>query len=188
MVNKCSFARLLSRFRHAWHPRSRCAPHYLRPESRNLYLSQAAIHHQDGLRKATPVLSQFQKQNTSAIYAHYALTLLYTLASSKHDNAFILGGDAGIADWIVLSRQTYSLIRYSDKKLFDGPLGPIFAAAVNRAKMHDQLDDEDFKIPQAEHLKQLFSRICETTADDWKREAYRLSIHELNKVIRVVYS
>jgi hypothetical protein len=161
---------------------------YLRPESRDLYLSQAVIHHQEGLRKATPVLSQFQKQNPSAIYAHSALTLLYTLAGSKHDNAFILGGDADIADWIVLSRQTYSLVRYSDKKLFDGPLGPVFAAGANRAKMHDQLDDEGFKVPQTEHLKQLFSRICETTADDWKREAYRHSIHELNKVFRVVYS
>jgi hypothetical protein len=161
---------------------------YLRPESRDLYLSQAVIHHQEGLRKATPILSQFQKQNPSAIYTHSALTLLYIIANSKHNNAFILGGDAGIADWVVLSRQTYTIIRYLDEKLFSGPLGTIFAAGVKRSKIQDQLEDEGSEVPQAEHLKQLCAWICETTADDWRREAYRNSIYELNKVFRVVYS
>jgi hypothetical protein len=161
---------------------------YLRPESRDTYLSQAVIHHQEGLRKATPVLSQFEEENASAIYIHSALTLLYTFASSKNNNDFILVGDAGIAEWAILSRQTYSIIRHSNDKLFAGPLGPMFAAGVRRSTIQDQLTDEGLDVPEAEPLNQLFVRICEATADDWKREAYRHSISELHKVFRVVYS
>jgi hypothetical protein len=161
---------------------------YLRPESRDIYLSQAVAHHQEGLRKATPVLSQFEEENASAIYTHSGLTLLYTFASSKNSDDFILIGDAGIAEWIILSRQTYSIIRYSNDKLFAGPLGPMFAAGVRRSTIQDQLTEEGLDVPEAEPLNQLFARICETTADDWKREAYRHAINELHKVFRVVYS
>jgi hypothetical protein len=153
---------------------------YLKPEMRDSYLPQAAFHHQEGLRKATPALAQLEEGNISAVYIFSGLTLLYTFASSL--------GEAGISEWIVFSRQTYSIIRYSNGKLFAGPLGPMFAAGARRSDFQDQLADEGLEVPQAEHLTQLLSRICETTADGWKREAYRQAIDELHKAFRVVYS
>jgi hypothetical protein len=153
---------------------------YLRPELRHMYLPQAHAHHEAGLRKATPAFAQLEEENISAIYIFSGLTLLYTLASPP--------GEAGLSDWIVLSRQTYSIIRYSNEKLFSGTLGPMFAAGVRRSSMQDKLTDEGFEVPQAEHLKQLFARISETTADNWKREAYKMAIDELHKAFRVVYS
>jgi hypothetical protein len=153
---------------------------YLKPEMRDRYLPQATFHHEEGLRKATPALSQLEEGNTSAAYIFSGLTLLYTFASSL--------GDAGISEWIVFSRQTYSIIRYSNERLFAGPLGPMFAAGAKRSEIQNQLADEGLEVPQAEHLTQLLSRICETTADGWKREAYRQAIDELHKAFRVVYS
>ncbi|KAE9367027.1 hypothetical protein N431DRAFT_495376 [Stipitochalara longipes BDJ] len=153
---------------------------YLRPDLRDVYLPQAHSHHEEGLRRATPAFAQLEDENISAIYIFSGLTLLYTFASPL--------GEAGISNWIVLSRQTYSIIRYSSEKLFSGTLGPMFAAGVRRSSIQDKLTDEGFEVPQAEHLKQLFTRICETTADDWKREAYRKAIDELHRAFRVVYS
>jgi len=153
---------------------------HLRPEMRELYLPQAHAHHEEGLRKATPAFGQLDHGNVSAIYIFSGLTLLYTFGSPL--------GEAGISDWIVLSRQTYSIIRYSSEKLFAGTLGPMFAAGVRRSSIQDKLSDEGLEVPQAEHLKILFDRICETTADDWKREACRKAIDELHRVFRVVYS
>jgi Fungal specific transcription factor domain len=153
---------------------------YLRPEMRDIYLPQATYHHEEGLRKATPALSQLEEGNGSAIYSFSGLTILYTFASSRDD--------AGIADWIILSRQTYSIIRYSNEKLFNGPLGPMFAAGARRSDLQGQLVTEGVEVPQAEQLIQLLFRICERTADDWKREAYRQAIDELHKVFRVTYS
>jgi len=153
---------------------------YLKPEMRDSYLPQATFHHEEGLRKATPALSQIKEGNISALYIFSGLTLLYTFASSL--------GDTGISEWIVLSRQTYSIIQYSNEKLFAGPLGPMFTAGVRRVDIQDQLADEGLEVPQAEHLTQLLSRICETTSHGWKREAYRQAIEELHKAFRVVYS
>ena len=64
----------------------------------------------------------------------------------------------------------------------------MFAAGAKRSEIQNQLADEGLEVPQAEHLTQLLSRICETTADGWKREAYRQAINELHKAFRVVYS
>jgi hypothetical protein len=160
----------------------------LRRERRDLYLSQAVAHHQEGLKKATPALSHVSEENVSAIYTFSALTLIYTFASAQNKDDFILVGDAGIAEWVVLSRQTYSIIRSSADALYAGPLGPMFTAGVRRSQMQDQLTEDGLHVPQADHLTQLFAQICETTEDDWKRKAYELAIRELLKVFRVVYS
>jgi hypothetical protein len=160
----------------------------LRPERRDFYLSQAVAHHQEGLKKATPALSHVSEENVAAIYTFSGLTLIYTFASAIRKDDFILVGDAGIAEWIVLSRQSYSIIKFSADALFAGPLGPMFSAGVRRSEMQDQLTEDGLHVPQADHLTQLFAKICETTEDGWKRKAYEQAIHELFKIFRVVYS
>lgn len=160
----------------------------LRHEQRDLYLSQAVAHHQDGLKKATPALSHVSEENVSAIYTFSALTLFYTFASAQNKDDFILVGDAGIVEWVVLSRQTDSIIRFSEDALYAGPLGPMFTSGVRRSQIQDQLTKDGLHVPQADHLTRLFTQICETTEDDWKRKAYELAIRELLKVFRVVYS
>lgn len=157
------------------------------PERREICIEQAVLHYQTGLKKASLVLPAIDEDNCSALYIFSALTLLYTLASTtlhSTDN-FILVGEAGIAEWIVLSRQSYSIVRVAGEALRAGPLGPIFSAGERRAALQDE---HTVTSEGTECLQAIAAHIDETTPDPNHREAYNQTISELIKIYGVIES
>lgn len=155
------------------------------PERGESCMEQAVLHHQTGLKKASVALPAIDEDNCSALYIFSALTLLYTLASTtlhKSDN-FILVGEAGVAEWIVLSRQSYSIVRVAGDALRAGPLGPIFSAGARRAAWQGE---HKATSEGADRLRAISAYIDQTTPDPNHREAYSQAISELIKIYGVI--
>jgi hypothetical protein len=154
------------------------------PERRDICISQAIHHHEAGLKKASLVLSEINQDNASALYMFTALTFLYTLASTtlhQSDN-FLLVGEAGIAEWIILVRQSYFIVRMAGETLRTGPLGPMFAEGSRRAMKQDDHPSSE----GSSYLQELATHINKTVADEDARGAYSLAIEALVKVYNVV--
>lgn len=173
------------------------------PQRSDIIITRAVAHHEVGLRKASVALAEFSEENASALYIFTALTFMYTLASTsihKSDN-FILLGDAGIAEWIVLSRQSYSIVVMAksvrsspsihqiqllrlSKVLLAGPIGPIFTNGARRAGLQEDNPGDDFE--GAKYLRELIDRVDQSTIDLVHKQEYGKAIYELRKVYAVV--
>jgi hypothetical protein len=156
------------------------------PQRKDLCLSRAILHHEAGLKKASLVLAEYTEENCHALWIFTALTLLYTVGSTilhKSDN-FILVGEAGIAEWIVLSRQSYSIVRISTETLRVGPLGPMLSNGARRAGLQNENPPDNFH--GAQNLREIAVLIDQSTLDFGHREAYSSAIHQLRKVYCVV--
>jgi len=155
------------------------------PERRDSCLSRSMLHHQWGLTKASKVLPEIDHDNASAMYIFSALTLLYTLASTALHSAdnFILVGDSGVAQWIVLSRQSYSIVRIAGEALRAGPIGPIFSIGGRRV----ELQNSHTPNPEAAGaLSKLSGLIDQSTSDLNHRASYQGAVSELVKIYGVV--
>ncbi|KAH8593540.1 hypothetical protein B0O99DRAFT_515376, partial [Bisporella sp. PMI_857] len=158
---------------------------YNRPQTRELYLSKAIAQHQAGLRQATSILAQVSHENCAAVYIFTALTCIFALASPRKPGDFLVIGDSGIAEWLILFRGTKSIIETSQDALISGPLGPMFSKGSRRYEIRDRYGNEAF--PESQRLNELTSFIEEFTSDHEKVEVYRHTIFELRKSYGMVY-
>ncbi|KAH9209566.1 hypothetical protein DL95DRAFT_371997 [Leptodontidium sp. 2 PMI_412] len=159
---------------------------HLNLEKRDIFTGQAMMHHKAGLAKATPALMEFAEENASAMYLFSALTCLYTYATLRQTDESVLGGKPGVAEWIVLSRQSFSIVRMADETLQTGPLGPMFKAGERRSRLRDQVSYDTFS--GAKCLRRLSALITENTPDPRTEEAYRTAIEDLLKIFNVVFA
>jgi hypothetical protein len=110
-----------------------------RPEKRDMYISKAMHHHDVGLRIATSVLPNANEGNASAVYLFSALTLFYTLASPRTPSDFLLIGENGIAEWMVLVKGTSAIIESLHESLLKGSLAPMFTVGNERSRRRAEI-------------------------------------------------
>ncbi len=147
-------------------------------------MEQASLHHKSGLSKATPALMAFDEENASSMYLFSALTCLYTYATLKQTDDSVLGGESGVAEWIVLSRQSFSIVRMANKTLRTGPLGPLFIAGERRSGLRNQISYDTFS--GAASLRELSVLFGERHPDPRTKEAYSTAIDDLLTIFNVI--
>lgn len=150
---------------------------YASPERKDACIAHSRLHHHAGLQKGTPALAAFSDQHASAIYIFSALTTLYNFATTRMSDDFTIDPDAGIAEWIVLCRQSYGIVRIARETLYNGPIGQMFRTGMNRTERQEQFNKKDF--PGADQLKTLSAHINEVTEDERARQAYAHAISRL---------
>ncbi|KUJ18778.1 uncharacterized protein LY89DRAFT_504603 [Mollisia scopiformis] len=91
------------------------------PHRKDACIAHSRLHHHAGLQKGTPALSTFSDESASAIYIFSAMTTLYNFATTRIDSVSTF--DEGVAQWIVLCRQSYGIVRIAEKVLYEGPIG-----------------------------------------------------------------
>jgi len=140
------------------------------PEKRDIYLSQAMHHHDFGLRIATSVLSNANEDNASAVYIFSALTLFFTLASPRKQSDFLLVGESGIADWMMLVKGASFIYNSLHDSLLRGSLAPMFILGHRR----NELRRESLaNIPlQEDPLHDLAQLIQKTTSNQRSKQVY----------------
>ena len=74
---------------------------YYKPERREFYLNQAMAQHQTGLREATYLLRNVTAENCTPVYIFTAMTCMFTLASPRKEDDFLVIGEGGIAEWLM---------------------------------------------------------------------------------------
>ncbi|CZR55983.1 related to C6 transcription factor [Phialocephala subalpina] len=139
------------------------------PERKDSCITQSRLHHHAGLLKGTPALAAYSDEHASAIYIFSALTTLYNFATTRMSDDFVINPDAGIAEWIVLCRQSYGIVKIAQETLFNGPVGQLFRVGSNRAERQKEFNQGDF--PGAKQLIDLSAHISEVTENERAREA-----------------
>ncbi|PVH71602.1 hypothetical protein DL98DRAFT_577304 [Cadophora sp. DSE1049] len=152
----------------------------------HFFREQAILHHKAGLAKATPALMEFTGEDASAMYLFSALTCLYTYATFRQTEEAVLGDESGVAEWIVFSRHTYSIVRMAEETVWSGPLGPLFKYGERRSGLRHRVMHDCFS--GTEFLLKLSALISAQTSDPCSEEAYRTAIEDLLKIFNVVSS
>ncbi|KAE8449537.1 hypothetical protein EG329_008146 [Mollisiaceae sp. DMI_Dod_QoI] len=151
-------------------------------EKRADYTARARLHHHAGLQKGTPALATFSDENASPIYMFSALTTLYSIAHIG--DASILSSEEGVAEWIVLCRQSYGIVRIAEDVVKNGPVGQIFKVGARRIELQDQFTTDNF--PGAQFLQEFSTFIGETIENVRIKDAYTSAISQLIKSFGVV--
>ena len=155
------------------------------PERKEVCVNQARLHYHTGLQKGTPALATFSDENASAIYLFSILMVMYNIASTCLSDPDVLSSQGGVAEWIILNRQSYGIVKISRDILFKGPLGQIFKIGIKRDSLQHEALLDGFH--GADSLKQLSARIDENIEDPRSREAYHHAITQLVKCYAVVF-
>ena len=160
---------------------------YYKPEKRDLFVAQAKIQHQAGLRAAAAMLPYITHENCSAVYIFSALTCIFTLASPREPGDFLILGDSGVAPWLTLFRGTRSIIDSSEPALREGVLGPMFVAGSRRMALRDAHGKAEEGTMDGGELDDLRQAIKATVSDPQALDIYVGAIDELQKSFRVAY-
>jgi hypothetical protein len=160
---------------------------YYKPEKRDLFIAQAKIQNQAGLRAAAAMLPYITQENCSAVYIFSALTCIFTLASPREPSEFFFFGDQGIASWLTLFRGTRSIIDSALDALHVGVLGPMFIAGARRTALREAHVKAEEGSMEDGQLGELRQAIMETITDPQAVQIYMGAIDELQKAFTVAY-
>jgi hypothetical protein len=155
----------------------------LKPDQNQSFLAQAIALHQAALSKGSPALSNITTENGESLYLFAMLTCFFALGRPREADQFLLEGDTGLAEWLVMFRGTRTVVECVDKTALQaGPLGPIFAAGSRRAQLQ-------LSVPtQIDHLWMLQHVINDTTANRDERTVYNSAIDQLQQAFNHVYN
>lgn len=157
----------------------------LQPERKDTLIPYATSQHELGLGKASSALQTLDDTNASGLYIFTALTLLFTVAGNgfnESDHHVILGS-GGVDEWIVLSRQSYFIIRIAGDSLQAGPLAPIFSNGHKRMQRQDAVIEAGWNV---KCLQEVADLIDQNTQDPAHKAAYAETLHQLARVYAVV--
>ncbi|KAF4633259.1 hypothetical protein G7Y89_g4865 [Cudoniella acicularis] len=155
------------------------------PERRDLYLSQALIQHQSGLRIATSILPNITPENSSALYIFSALTLFISISSPRTSTEFLVLGETGIAEWLLLLKGTQSIISSSHDTLRAGSLGPMFLSGARRDSVRESCV-ADFQ-EEEDPLQELRQHLRYSGMNEEKFSVCYHAVQELRKSYAVIY-
>lgn len=169
---------------------------YYRPTQKEFYISQALLLHETALRMANPILPDITQENCSSLYLFAALTCLISCAKPRIPGDFLLVGESGISDWLILFRGTRLIIYSEIETLKSGPLGPMFSIGSRRFKLREKGsgandDEHDTAIHEIGKsfvaINSLESETCEITdVFIWllgvSEEFFSVVLHRLNSV------
>lgn len=160
---------------------------YFKPDRRDFFLTIASAHHQTGLRLVNSILPHIDDDNCASIYIFSSITSIFTLASPRAPDDFLVVGESGIAEWLSLFRGVRAIIEVSVETLTRGPLGPIFTTGARRYQLREDLSRERFA--EGDILSELAEQIRSTATEATKPhlETYATAIHELEKSFSVIY-
>jgi hypothetical protein len=155
------------------------------PEKRDFYVSQALIQHQSGLRAATAMLPNITDENCSAVYIFSALTLFFAIATPRKPGDFLVVGETGVVDWLILVKGVVSIINTAKDTLSKGPFGLMFRAGERRQKLKEDLA-ADFRGEQ-DPLRDLRDHINNSQLSEKDFHTYHSAIEELRKSYAIMY-
>lgn len=107
------------------------------------------------------------------------------LATPPTREGFLLLGDHGVAEWLVLLRGIRTIIMFSEHILLAGPLAPMFKAGSARNKLR-QLPLSGDSVEE-EQLNELQQRIVESVTNEEHLQSYSIAIDELKKSFTIIY-
>ncbi|TVY37910.1 hypothetical protein LSUB1_G005972 [Lachnellula subtilissima] len=155
------------------------------PEKRDYFVAQALIQHQSGLRVATSMLSNITEENCSAVYIFSALTLFFAIATPRKPGDFLIVGETGVVDWLILIKGCISIAATGQEILSKGPFGLMFRAEERKGRLREDFA-ADFH-EEADPLRELRDHINNSQHSEQDYLTYHTAIEELRKIYALIY-
>ncbi|MCJ1444785.1 MAG: hypothetical protein MMC23_005287 [Stictis urceolatum] len=152
-----------------------------RPATKDHYTNLAMQHHERGLEQVATMLPNFTQTNATAICAFSSLTSIISFAKPKRPGDFLLIGQEGIADWLMLLRGTKHIIDTYKDTLFSGDMSQMFRTGFRRVQLWIANANGHH-----EFLEELFQSIKAVSTDEKDLETYRTAIRELGQSFSLV--
>ncbi|KUJ10546.1 C6 zinc finger protein [Mollisia scopiformis] len=145
---------------------------FKRGESQLRYQREAEHHYEIALRTATSLLPNINEDTTPALYLFGTFCSLITLASGPKPGDFLLFGDQGIAEWLIIFRGMKSILESNFDLLRHGELAPMFHISIHQIFLQPVND---------EHLQSLRELITSTATDDPDLPLYLRTVDDLGR-------
>lgn len=155
---------------------------HCKPSRRDFFIDTALRLHEAALHDANRLLLNIDQDNCAAIYSLSALTCLIACAKPPGLNDFLLVGDNGLAEWLILFRGARSIIFTYYETLVRGPLAAMFSIGARRTSW-------DTEVPAAlpKPLQDLKSYLSETPTNPDLLHVHLTAIDELSKSFVMVF-
>ncbi|KAF4630749.1 hypothetical protein G7Y89_g7391 [Cudoniella acicularis] len=141
-------------------------------EAQARYLTQTHYHLGVGLRTATSLLQNINSETCPPLYLFGTLCHIITLGMGPKPRDFLLFGDNGVAEWLVLFRGTRTIIETNYDILRQSDLAPMF-----------HISGQFLNVPPAnnEHLQELREMILHVATNDPDLHLYLAALDDLAK-------
>lgn len=158
---------------------------HFRQTRRASYLVKADHHWEVALRTASALLPTVNETNGSALYIFAVFSCFYTLANGPKERDFLVFGDHGLAEWLVLFRGLRAVMETAGgNSMRAGSLSPLFDATQQRVQKWNDHDLSTEHPPIAE-LRQLAREI---TADNPNLATYLAAIDNLSRCYACIFA
>lgn len=142
-------------------------------DARARYQSQAQQHYEKALRTASALLPDKDEDTCPPLYLFTTICVFFTLGAGPKPNDFLLFGDRGLAEWLVLFRGLEAISKQNlDFLLGRSEISPIFSIS-NRMINREPHDNE--------RLQKLRQQIMTTSSGDPDLQIYLKALNDLSK-------
>ncbi|CZR62697.1 related to regulatory protein involved in control of sterol uptake [Phialocephala subalpina] len=144
--------------------------HFKKGEAQVKYQREADHHYEIALREATSALPNINEQTASALYLFGAFCPIITLALGPTPGDFLLFGNQGLTEWLLLFRGMKAILETNFEFLRHGELAPMFHISIHQVLLQSAND---------EHLQELREMITMTAREDPDIQLYLKALEEL---------
>ena len=155
---------------------------HCKPSKRDFFVETALRLHEAALRDVNKLLLNIDRDNCAAIYCLSALTCLISCAKPRGVNDFLLIGDSGLAEWLILFRGSRSIIFTYIDTLRRGPLAAMFSIGQRRTSSST---GDPPALPQP--LQDLKCYLSETPTSPELLHVQLTAVDELSKSFAIVF-
>ncbi len=147
--------------------------HFRTGDSRARYLSQAYHHYNLALHTASSLLPSINDESCTALYLFSTMCCFFTMALGPQPGDYLLFGNQGIAEWLVLFRGMRSILECNYETLRHGSLSPLFEISIEMMQQ-ERADNE--------HLNELRQTILDNAKGDPDLQTYLQGVDSLARV------
>ncbi|CAG8971465.1 hypothetical protein HYALB_00002049 [Hymenoscyphus albidus] len=136
---------------------------FKRAEKRAYYVSEAQHHYESALRVASTLMPNVNEETCPALYIFAVFCCHITLGLGPRPGDFLLFGEEGLAEWLVMFRGMKSVVASCRDSLRTSDLAPMF-----------QIQNRTVEQPPSnnEHLQALREMILSSAAEDPDLQIY----------------
>lgn len=147
-----------------------------RPDDKERYESYSVAQHQAALRLATTALTNITSETCTPLHLFSIMTGMYALGRPRKLDEFVVVGESGIAQWLVLFRGTTAIIDTYKGVLALGPLAPLFRARYEREVRRSRIVTSDLEL-----MGDLLTLVSSSSTNQSELKAYTKAIKGLEQ-------
>ncbi|KAH7378175.1 hypothetical protein BKA64DRAFT_251801 [Cadophora sp. MPI-SDFR-AT-0126] len=157
---------------------------YLNPNKKDVYLPYSMHHQQQAMKEVMEILPNVTTENCTALHLFSILNCCHILGRPREKEDFLIVGNSGISQWLVLFRGVLGFIEPYQDALDRGPLSAIISVRKQRQRERESCISQS----KGDYLGDLRRHVLGSTMDEQHSKVYSDNINELEKSFIFIYT